>query len=389
VDNGGNLLVAGGPDVSSALRGLAHNFGVDYDAPKGRVVDHLSHHASDAGKHTRVLSNAYFPSRYVVGAGLAEPKNGRAPPSVVYEGVALTVAPDNILAVRTLSLSLTGYSALLSAPIGSYPLAAGKEALLVASVQARNNARATFTGSLWFLSDEAWELGPELANARLARAVARWTFQRSGVLTASNLRHAHADGSPPEHQVEHTEQRDLPVSMFPEPEIARQSLVYRIKDNVTFAVDLRVSDENGVVVPYVADDMQLEFVMLDPYIRTGLPHDGRGKFAVTFTVPDVYGIFHFRVAYRRPGVSALLLREQVSVRPFRHNEYERFISSAYPYYTAAFAMMAGVFIYAAFFLYSPAGAPVVAAAKAAAGAASGAGQASAAGTGAGDSKKQK
>ncbi|KAK5837160.1 hypothetical protein PVK06_012970 [Gossypium arboreum] len=33
------------------------------------------------------------------------------------------------------------------------------------------------------------------------------------------------------------------------------------------------------------------------------------------------------------------------VRPYRHNEYERFIPAAYPYYGAAFSMMAGFFIF--------------------------------------------
>ncbi len=48
--------------------------------------------------------------------------------------------------------------------------------------------------------------------------------------------------------------------------------------------------------------------------------------------PDVYGIYKFRVQYRRPAVSVLELSDQVSVRPFKHNEYERFIGQAYPYY---------------------------------------------------------
>ena len=48
--------------------------------------------------------------------------------------------------------------------------------------------------------------------------------------------------------------------------------------------------------------------------------------------PDVYGIYKFRVQYRRPAVSVLQLSDQVSVRPFKHNEYERFIGQAYPYY---------------------------------------------------------
>lgn len=396
VDNGGNLFVAGSSDVSSPVRALGHAFGVDFDPAKARVIDHIYHHkATDSGKHTRVLSDSYFPSKYLVGSELATAagKSGGRP-AIAYEGGAMTTSPDNIFAVRTLTASNTGYSAKVSEPIqGSYPYAAGSEAILVASVQSRNNARATFTGSLWMLSDEAFNLqadassgGATIANEKFARAVLRWTFRRSGVLFVSSVRHSHADGTAPEHQVEHSEKRDMPPSMFPEPEIARQSLVYRIKDDIRFGLDLAINTGNGTVVPYEegeSDGLQLEFVMLDPYIRTALKkvesaskgskgssESNKRSYEVVFKAPDVYGIFQFRVMFRRPALSTLLVKEQVSVRPFRHNEYERFITSAYPYYTAAFAMMAGVFVFSFFFLYSSTTATATAGAVAAAAVAS-------------------
>jgi len=110
--------------------------------------------------------------------------------------------------------------------------------------------------------------------------------------------------------------------------------------------------EQGGWLPYRADDVQLEFVMLDPYVRTFLEHDGSGRFAKLFKIPDVYGVYKFRVMYRRPGLSTLAVNTQVSIRPFNHDEYERFIFSAFPYYASAFSMMAGFLVFAAFFLYS-------------------------------------
>lgn len=110
--------------------------------------------------------------------------------------------------------------------------------------------------------------------------------------------------------------------------------------------------EQGGWTPYRAEDVQLEFVMLDPYVRTFLEHDGRGRFAKLFKIPDVYGVYKFRVMYRRPGLSALAVNTQVSIRPFHHNEYERFIFSAFPYYASAFSMMAGFLVFGAAFLYS-------------------------------------
>ena len=42
---------------------------------------------------------------------------------------------------------------------------------------------------------------------------------------------------------------------------------------------------------------------------------------------------------------------QVSVRPLQHTQYERFILSAYPYYTSAFSMMIGLFLFSFVLLY--------------------------------------
>ena len=42
---------------------------------------------------------------------------------------------------------------------------------------------------------------------------------------------------------------------------------------------------------------------------------------------------------------------QVSVRPFRHNEFERFLVAAYPYYASVFSTMAAFFLFGFVFLY--------------------------------------
>ena len=103
--------------------------------------------------------------------------------------------------------------------------------------------------------------------------------------------------------------------------------------------------------PYKADDVQLEFVMIDPYIRVNLKASSEGKYTTTFQVPDVYGVFKFVIDYHRVGYSNLDIQQQVSVHPFRHNEFERFIDVAYPYYLSAFTIMAAFFIFGVLFLY--------------------------------------
>ena len=49
--------------------------------------------------------------------------------------------------------------------------------------------------------------------------------------------------------------------------------------------------------------MQLEFMMLDPHVRTALaPVPGSpGTYSVQFRVPDRHGVFKFVVDYRRKG----------------------------------------------------------------------------------------
>ena len=77
-----------------------------------------------------------------------------------------------------------------------------------------------------------------------------------------------------------------------------------------------------------------------------------GVLTAKFKIPDVYGVFKFKVDYRRLGLTSVSTVTQVSVHPLQHNQYERFIPSAYPYYASSFSMMAGVFVFAFAFLYS-------------------------------------
>lgn len=43
---------------------------------------------------------------------------------------------------------------------------------------------------------------------------------------------------------------------------------------------------------------------------------------------------------------------QVSIRPFTHNEYDRFLLAAYPYYTSALSIMVGFIVFCAAFLFT-------------------------------------
>ena len=103
---------------------------------------------------------------------------------------------------------------------------------------------------------------------------------------------------------------------------------------------------------YTRPDVQLELTMLDPYVRLQLSPSPTGVHSASFQLPDVYGVYKFVIEHRRIGYSNLDVAAQVSVRPFRHDEFDRFIGQAYPYYTAAFTLMAAFFTFGIVFLYS-------------------------------------
>jgi oligosaccharyltransferase complex subunit beta len=103
--------------------------------------------------------------------------------------------------------------------------------------------------------------------------------------------------------------------------------------------------KGGKWVPFVANDIQLEFVRIDPFVRKTLTGKGTlrlclmlqfeadnfitlfcllshcynvlscvadGKFSLRFKLPDVYGVYKFQVDYLRMGYSHLFSSTQVT-----------------------------------------------------------------------------
>jgi hypothetical protein len=69
--------------------------------------------------------------------------------------------------------------------------------------------------------------------------------------------------------------------------------------------------QKGIWVPYDADDVQLEFVRIDPFVRTTLKRKQGGKYEARFKIPDVYGVYQFKVDYNRVGYTHLFSTTQV------------------------------------------------------------------------------
>ena len=127
---------------------------------------------------------------------------------------------------------------------------------------------------------------------------------------------------------------------------------YAIREDVEFFVDI-LEKIGNYEVPFRRDDLQLEFIMLDPYYRVPLRRLNRTEtFRAEFKVPDKLGVFKFKIEYKRHGYTFVEQETLVSLRQWKHNEFPRFQVQAYPYYASTFLMLAAFFLFTLMFLYS-------------------------------------
>ncbi|KAL1931449.1 hypothetical protein VTP01DRAFT_9591 [Rhizomucor pusillus] len=327
VNDGGNLLVATSKDPSSAVRELAAEFDVEFDSAGSTVYDHAA--ADENEPDTIQTLNIVAPDSIIEEGSVTVP--------ILYRGVGLYPGKIPFLN-RVLSAEKTAFTA------DAYSKDAQVENVdLVCAMQARNSARATFVGSLELFSDSFYERKVEQkrpngtakrtvqsGNAAFVEELSKWTLQEKSVLKIVSHRH---------HKANETEQQSA----------------YRIKDDIVYVLEVsEYKDDHWTT--FKADDIQLEIIMLDPYIRTTLkqlptaPDHHYGRFVAHVKLPDVYGVFTFKVNYKRPGLTYLLAEDVVAIRPFRHNEYPRFLTAAYPYYASVGSMIVGFLVFSAVWL---------------------------------------
>lgn len=330
IDAGHDLILAADSSASDLIKGIASDSGVDFDEdPEAVVIDHVSYAVSEAdGEHTLIAADDFIQSDVILGANRIE-----AP--VLFRGIGHTVNPANTLALKVLSASPSAYSASPRTKM-SNPSLTGSTIALVSVVQARNNARMLITGSLDLFSNRFLRSGvikagsskkhDKSGNEQFVTEISKWVFHERGHLKAVNVAH-HLAG-------EKTE-----------------PAIYRINDDLEYSIE--IYEWSGTSwKPYVSDDVQVQFYMMSPYVLKTLSTDLKGLYSTSFKVPDVYGVFQFKVEYQRLGYTSLSLSKQIPVRPYRHNEYERFIPAAFPYYGASFSTMAGFFIFTIVYLYN-------------------------------------
>ena len=173
---------------------------------------------------------------------------GKSHSPLLYQGTGLVADVNNPLLIEILTASYSAYSHNPDEMITEYPHSAGKSTLLIAGLQARNNARVVFSGSLDFFSDAFFTASTEKAvgkgqkseksgNQELAAALARWCFKQSGVLRVTKVNH-------------HLVGENSPPAVG----------TYTINDDIVFSIDIEEFKAGKGWVPYRAKDVQMEFV---------------------------------------------------------------------------------------------------------------------------------
>jgi len=331
IDDGGNVMVAGSSEASDLIRELCSEVGVEMDEEGAAVIDHLHYDVvRDEGEHTVIATPAAGLLKAPIVVGV-QPASNAAP--LLYKGTGLMLDSDNPLVLPVLHAASTSYSHRPYMQVHEQPTA-GQSVVLLAALQARNNARVVVSGSLDFFSDALitaavntpqGKVFATSGNGAVVTAVTRWALREAGVLRVVDVTHNKVGESSPPSE-------------------------YTIKDDIEYHITVEEL-KDGKWRAFQSNDVQLEFVRIDPFVRTTLEPSATGRFSKIFKVPDVYGVYQFKVEYNRVGYTRVYNTTQVAVRPFLHTQYERFIACAHPYYASAFSMMMGVFLFSLVFIH--------------------------------------
>ncbi|KAF8311567.1 Dolichyl-diphosphooligosaccharide-protein glycosyltransferase [Clavulina sp. PMI_390] len=340
-----NFLIALSPS-NTQLSTLASEFSLSVAPPNTPL---LSHFPARDGPHTVIPISAS--SSPVLGA-----KGYDSP--ILYEGTAwypaanplivpILNAPPESVATDTES-DRSGADVLVdAADKGGEGLWAGPELQVVTGFQtyvgglgnapSGSGGRVVWAGGVSLFKDEFMKGTVATSNAQLAKDVSEWAFQSSNVARIVEANH-YVSGD---------------KTMTPRDK-------YTINTQVTFEIHVQTwsstlgdwVDDAPTATGAPLEDLQLEFTMLDPHIRASLlPVAGKpGWYSVSFRAPDRHGVFKFLVDWRRKGYTNLHYSHTVSVVPKRHDEYDRFVSAAWPYYAGAISTSIGFIVFSVIYL---------------------------------------
>ncbi|KAL4925754.1 dolichyl-diphosphooligosaccharide-protein glycotransferase [Aspergillus undulatus] len=348
INDDGNILLAlsGKSTTPSAISSLLLEFDLHLSTDRSSIaVDHFNYDTLSASQKHDVLV-------------LDRPAKLRSDTKDYFGGEGVLAVPnasphtlgDNSLLTPILRAPTTAYSYNPKEDAGSVEevFATGSQLALASAMQARNSARFTLLGSVeslqnkWFSAKVKAPGGKEVetANREFAKQLTAWTFKETGVLKVGKVEH-------------HLAKDDLTIEDL-------NPSIYRIKNETVFSIEISEYNYDGYTpfeVP-ANDALQLEFTMLSPFHRLNLQPVTKTAnstiFSTTFTVPDQHGIFSFRVNYKRPFLTNVEEKHEVTVRHFAHNEYPRSwkISGGWVWIAGLWSVIAGFLAFVVVWLYS-------------------------------------
>ncbi|KAL3468603.1 Dolichyl-diphosphooligosaccharide--protein glycosyltransferase subunit WBP1 [Aspergillus heterothallicus] len=356
INSDGNVLLAlsGKSTTPSAVSSLLLEFDLHLPADRSSVaVDHFNYDTLSASEKHDVLV-------------LERPGKLRPDTKAFFGGEGVLAIPsasphtlgDTSLLAPILRAPATAYSYNPKEDAGSVEdvFATGSQLALVSAMQARNSARFALLGSVeslqdkWFSATVKAPGGKEVktVNQEFAKQLTAWTFKETGVLKVSKIEH-------------HLAKDDITVEDL-------NPTIYRVKNETVFSIEIsEYAYDKYVPFEIPANDaLQLEFTMLSPFHRLNLTPTKQTEnstiFSTQFTVPDQHGIFSFRVNYKRPFLTNIEEKHEVTVRHYAHNEYPRSwkISGGWVWIAGLWSVIGGFLAFVIVWLYS---APTSAAAQ--------------------------
>jgi oligosaccharyltransferase complex subunit beta len=334
IDEGHDMLIFGNKDSGTFIRNLVNEFGVDFDDYDSQVKDSLYLHTfkNELNEDLINLNNdeiVITNNTINVNVITKKPKG-----QILFEGIGMDLDPQNKYIFPILKANDNSYS--INVKTGEV-YSNGERIKLVSGYQTRNNQRIVISGSLNLCSDKFYYLSnfnnnnniENSPNYEFCQDILNWNFQRTGVLKFDNIRH---------------NRKDDKVTLS----------TYRIKDELEYFIDIYEYDYiNNNWKPYITNDLQLEYVMMNPYYINQLKQLDKNKptYYVKFKAPEKFGVFKFIIDYHRIGYSYIISETKVPLRPFNHNEFPRFLTCAYPYYTSVFVMVFSWILFSFLFLY--------------------------------------
>ncbi|KNC85825.1 hypothetical protein SARC_02008 [Sphaeroforma arctica JP610] len=304
VDSGGNLLIAGGVETGALFDQVARHAGFVTSPHNLQLVDHFVPHSFDSGNHQTIAVETAKANKAVLETDAS---------ALIYNGPALKIARGKLS------------FAVLRAPSTSYAGAHchGEDCVLVGGMEARNNARVLVVGSTDMLSDANAKASK--SNEVAQKSMMEWITMRKSVVRTRKVE---------------------VLSLAPKLEGA-----YTVMDEVEYAIELEEL-VNGEWVGFTGrSDLQMTYTRMDPFVTRDLTEAGDGRYFTRFSLPDVYGLFTFKVKYTAHGYSWVDEELTLVIKPLRNNMHQRWIPGAFPYYTSALSMMGGVLAVSFVYLY--------------------------------------